>query len=231
MKKNKKMFTMVGSLALVGAVAVGATLAYLSDNTGTIENKFTLGSDIEIKLDETDINNPTGPRTEKGNEYLDMQSGVPETKDPMTTVIANSNDCYVFMKVEGAQDFLNHDVDGDDQGDFEINNWSEQWVKVLNTDGTNTDLTESKDGYYVYSGIVEESDEDTALPKLFTEIMMSNDVKGFTEPAEGESLNPNDIKITSYAIQVAGFADNEEVYSQTEAVDALNALLAQLPTA
>lgn len=231
MKKNKKMFTMVGSLALVGAVAVGATLAYLSDNTGTITNTFTLGNDIEIKLDETDITNPTGPRTETGNEYLDMQSGVPKTKDPMTTVIANSNDCYVFMKVEGAQKFIDHDVDGDGAGDFEILGWSNQWKKVLNTNATNTDLDASKDGYYVYNGIVEESTADTPLPKLFTEIMMSDDVKEFKEVAQGESLNPDDIKITSYAIQVAGFADNEEVYNETEAVDALNALLVQLPTA
>ena len=60
MKKNKKMFTMVGSLALVGAVAVGATLAYLSDNTSTITNTFTVGNNISVQISEKDIDgNPS----------------------------------------------------------------------------------------------------------------------------------------------------------------------------
>ena len=42
--KNTKLFATLGAVALVAAVGLGSTLAYLSDTTDTVTNKFTLGS-------------------------------------------------------------------------------------------------------------------------------------------------------------------------------------------
>ncbi len=49
---KKKLVTTFGSLALVGVIGVGASLAYLSDKTNTLTNTFTIGSNIDITLDE-----------------------------------------------------------------------------------------------------------------------------------------------------------------------------------
>ena len=48
--KNKKLKTLVASLALVGAIAVGATLAYFTDSQEAV-NTITMGH-VDIDLDE-----------------------------------------------------------------------------------------------------------------------------------------------------------------------------------
>jgi len=51
-KKRKKILTIVLSLTLVAALAVGGTLAYLFSQTETKENVFTFADNIKGKLDE-----------------------------------------------------------------------------------------------------------------------------------------------------------------------------------
>ena len=220
---KKKLGTALASLALVGAIGVGATLAFLSDETDTLTNTFVVGNGINIILDETDITNPTGPRIQTGgNNYVDLQPGKEQVKDPMTTVLKGSNTCYVFMKLEGADEFEGTDVDNDDLGDFEIIGMSNDWTKIRDLEGT-TNTTSKKNGYYVYKDTVNtlEAEDDMELAKLFTHIKMSNDVETIidkkVDPA-GNSTMP-EIKITSYAIQAETF-DND--------TDALTALLNQL---
>lgn len=54
MNKKKAAMSLM-SLALVGAVAVGGTLAFLTDTTGKVTNTFTMGKGYE---DETDPEEP-----------------------------------------------------------------------------------------------------------------------------------------------------------------------------
>ena len=53
---KKKLGVTLGSLALVGAIGFGATLAYLSDTAGTLTNTFVVGDNISIELDEAKYN-------------------------------------------------------------------------------------------------------------------------------------------------------------------------------
>ena len=220
---KKKLVTTLGSLALVGAIGVGSTLAFLSDKTNTLKNTFVVGNGIDIILDETDITNPDGPRIQTGgNNYVDLQPGKVQVKDPMTTVKIGSNACYVFMKLEGADEFEGTDVDGDHLGDFEIIGMSSDWSKVRDLEAT-TNTQNKKNGYYVYKSTVNtvDADEDMKLTKLFTHIKMSEDVKTIVDKkvdGEGNSTMP-EIKITSYAIQAETF---------DSASAALDALLNQL---
>ncbi len=220
---KKKLVTTLGSLALVGAIGVGSTLAFLSDKTNTLKNTFVVGNGIDIILDETDITNPNGPRIQTGgNNYVDLQPGKEQVKDPMTTVKVGSNNCYVFMKLEGADEFEGTDVDNDNFGDFEIIGMSSDWTKIRDLDSAiNTE--NKKNGYYVYKSTVNtvDADEDMKLTKLFTHIKMSEDVKTIVDKkvdAEGNSTMP-EIKITSYAIQAETFGSSSA---------ALDALLNQL---
>lgn len=51
MNSKKKLITLITSIALIAAVGVGATLAYLTATTGTVTNTFTVGSYAESALD------------------------------------------------------------------------------------------------------------------------------------------------------------------------------------
>lgn len=93
--KNRKtrsaMRRMLFTLALVLVVAVasvGGTIAWLTDKTAPVTNTFTVG-DINIELTETE-------RTYK------IVPGVEIPKDPKVTVEANSEACWLFVKVEEA---------------------------------------------------------------------------------------------------------------------------------
>ena len=108
--KKKQLFTMVGSLALVGAIGAGATLAYLSDTEGQLTNTFTMGESINIFLDEKNNDSTSDDkRVEKGNNYVDVLPGVPVFKDPTVTVERVGEEGvvteqYVFMSVKKGSD-------------------------------------------------------------------------------------------------------------------------------
>lgn len=69
-------------------VSVGGTLAWLTDKTDSVVNTFTVG-DINIDLTETTTSYKIVP-------------GVDIEKDPKVTVEANSEACYLFVKIEEA---------------------------------------------------------------------------------------------------------------------------------
>ena len=101
MKKAKKIVALLlCALLLIGA-SVAGTLAYLTDNQD-VTNTFTIGK-VEIKLDEAVVDQETGVattgRTEDGNTAVRLIPGRSITKDPTVTVLKDSEDCYVRVKV------------------------------------------------------------------------------------------------------------------------------------
>ena len=92
--KSKALLLTLCAVLLVAASVLG-TMAYLT-SSAEVKNTFTIGK-VEIKLDETDVTNPTGPRV-TANSYK-LMPGTTYTKDPTVTVKAGSEDSYVRMKV------------------------------------------------------------------------------------------------------------------------------------
>lgn len=92
--KSKALLLTLCAVLLVAASVLG-TMAYLT-STAKVENTFTIGK-VEIKLDETDVTNPTGSRVQ-ANSYK-LMPGTTYTKDPTVTVLKGSEDSYVRMKV------------------------------------------------------------------------------------------------------------------------------------
>lgn len=92
--KSKALLLTLCAVLLIAASVLG-TMAYLT-STDTVTNTFTVGK-VEIKLDETDVTNPNGPRV-KANSYK-LMPGTTYTKDPTVTVLKGSEDSYVRMKV------------------------------------------------------------------------------------------------------------------------------------
>lgn len=82
---NKKLIT-AASIALAACVAIGGTIAYLWDDTETLENTFTVGS---IKIDLAENVEPN----------FHVTPGVNEEKDPTVTVESVDGPSYLFVEV------------------------------------------------------------------------------------------------------------------------------------
>lgn len=91
MKKKILALTLVFALAL--ALGIGGTVAWLTAQTSPVVNTFTVG-DINITLAETGTTNNAKNYTFVPGDTL--------AKDPKVTVTAGSEDCYLFVKVEEA---------------------------------------------------------------------------------------------------------------------------------
>ena len=92
---KKKGLAMVLALVLLAVCAVSGTLAWLTAKSDTVVNTFTT-SDIEVKLEETKGTTVTG-----GKEFK-MIPGYDLEKDPKAWVVAGSEDCYLFVKLDWA---------------------------------------------------------------------------------------------------------------------------------
>lgn len=91
---KKKLTAIFLCVALVAIAVVSASLAYFTD-TKTATNTFTMG-DVKIKLDETNVNDPTGDRV-TSNEY-NVYPGAVVTKDPIVHNVGK-NAAYIRATV------------------------------------------------------------------------------------------------------------------------------------
>ena len=82
----KKILITIVATVLVCACAIGGTLAWLMDTSDTVTNTFTVG-DINISLSET-----------VSNEFS-MVPGDVLKKDPIITIDANSEDCWIYIEI------------------------------------------------------------------------------------------------------------------------------------
>ena len=128
---KKKLTVSLAVLALVACMAAGATLAWLTAKTSSVTNTFTYG-DINITLDET----TTSYKMVPGNTIA---------KDPKVTVKANSEACWLFVKVEKSDNF----------DDFMTYGIADGWTALAGVDGVyyrevTSSTTDTE--YYVLSG-------------------------------------------------------------------------------
>ena len=77
--KKKSLVMMVISLALVGTIMVGATLAYYTDKTEAVTNTFSVGANVDINLYENVVQNPSTDQvyvtTTSGNDLTHVPAG------------------------------------------------------------------------------------------------------------------------------------------------------------
>ena len=105
---KKKLMTVL-ALVLVIAMSVAGTVAFLTDTTDPITNTFTVGN-VDITLTET-FNTDTNNDQENDAWKAQLIPGTTYTKDPVVTVTADSEDCWLFVKFEeknGAATYLNY---------------------------------------------------------------------------------------------------------------------------
>ena len=96
----KKKIALLMACVMAFGVAVGGTLAWLTDETQNVVNTFT-DSDINITLTETDVENNQTP---DANSYQ-MIPGHTIAKDPKVTVLADSEACWLFVEITESANF------------------------------------------------------------------------------------------------------------------------------
>lgn len=90
----KKKIALLMAMVMLFAVTTAGTLAWLQAETGSVVNTFTVG-DLNITLDETNVE---GQGRDTANEYK-LIPGQKYVKDPIVHIQANSEPCWVFVKL------------------------------------------------------------------------------------------------------------------------------------
>lgn len=227
MKKNKIVMSVISGL-LVAAVAVGGTLAYLSDKSNMVTNTFNVGEGyttdddghVGLWLDETanpaDGSNPTeisyANRTEVGVEYKELYPGDVVAKDPTFHLTDGSIESYVFARVTGADAMIaaGYVISDIDLGDFDVEPKSSvnetAWEKVAD-DGDTNDA--GFDGIYMYRTTVGGT-QPYEMASLFNSVKLSKDV----DNEEFAAIQPSTIDIQGVAVQAS---NNSQESAQAEA--------------
>lgn len=176
----KKKLTTVLAIVLVVALSVAGTYAYLTDKTDAVENTFTVGN-VDIKLAET-----------TGGSYK-MVPGTTINKDPKVTVEADSEDCWLFVKVEKSANF----------DSFLTCDMADGWTALPNVDGVfyrQVDASAADQDFAVLA-----NDTVTVKPDVTKDMMDAID--------NGTAAKPT-LTFTAYACQGAGFASADKAWAE-----------------
>ena len=183
-KTSKALLLSLCAVVLVTASVLG-TMAYLT-STDEVVNTFTVGN-VAITLDETDVDNSTPGEDDrdKANAYK-LLPGHEYVKDPIVHVGADSEDCYLFVKVE------NEIADIEDAS----KSVESQMIKAGWT------VVDADNGIYVYG--------TTAAPSVVNgganvPVFENFTVSGTVDNTTLADYANKTITVTAYAIQADGF--------------------------
>lgn len=176
MKKSKLLVAIISVLSLCSFL-VGTSVAWLTSKTEDLVNTFTYG-DINIKLEETDTED--GDDNVNTNEYK-MLPGNEITKDPKVTVIANSEESYLFVKLTKSENFDNFMT-------YEV---AEGWTLLEGT----TDV------YYREVGVSDKDQEFTVLKDNKVKVKEDVTKAMLNELDKDGANNYPTLTITAYAVQ------------------------------
>ena len=102
-KKNTTTISLVIILVLSCVFMIGSTIALLKDSTPTITNTFRYGG-VEGKVS-LELIEPAG---EEMNYQFAMAPGITIEKDPTIVVLSNSENSYVFVRIDESENFENY---------------------------------------------------------------------------------------------------------------------------
>ena len=231
--KSKALLLTLCAVLLVAASVLGTLLFIYSSYT--VIYTFTVGK-VEIKLDETDVTNPTGPRV-KANSYK-LMPGTTYTKDPTVTVKAGSEESYVRMKVtfNNAKEIIALCTDpeyADEVTGVEnafplirmvnfVKANAAKWDGIIPDNMVETEDMLAMPKYFAYDKTadtltyifyyretVTAPTADVVLPVLFDSIKVPEHVTG----EQLKALNNFQITVIAEAIQAGSFADAADAWS------------------
>ena len=182
MKTKTKALAWALWAVLLVVTTVFVTMAYLTSED-SVTNTFTVGK-VTITLDEAKVDEYG--EEEEGASRVDANTyklipGHTYTKDPQIHVDTNSEDCYLFVKIENGLG-----TDGTIAG-LETNGWA---------------LVDQPTNIYVYKG----TGTDGKLAVSKNAKIKVFDTFTFGEKANPETHTNNEIIVTAYAIQADGLS-------------------------
>ena len=192
--KARKILVSLAALALVAAISIGGTIAYLT-SAEKVTNTFTVGR-VQITLDEkkVDVDGKEIANSNRvhGNQYK-LMPGHEYTKDPTVHFAAGSEASYIFVKVENGISGIEAATDTTNQNGYKTiadqivaNNWEALtgetgvYFKKVAANTTNAAID-----YQVFANFKLADDADTTN--------------------ETENYAAKNITVTAYAIQADGF--------------------------
>lgn len=198
--KSKALLLSLCAVLLVAASVLG-TMAYLTSQDA-VTNTFSVGS-VSMTLDELDVDNSTPGENDRdhANTYH-LLPGHTYTKDPIIHIAENSEDCYVFVKVEN----------GIAAYEAATSTGENAYTTIADQITANgwTALNGVSNVYYKEYTKGQE-DKDLEVFAQFKIADNANDVDGWS------SITPDTttINVTGYAVQKDGFASASEAWTAT----------------
>lgn len=219
MKKNtllRKALVMICTMALVACLSVAATLAYFTDSDA-VTNTFTVGN-VAITMDEknTDGKDAAGVANDNlvrdtANKYH-LVPGMTYEKDPTIHVAENSEDCWLFVKVENgiaaieAQAEYKDKNDAIAQGTIAGQMAAFGWTAVAGTENI-----------YAYEKTVGKAVDVPVFKAFKIDGEKTVNVEdGKTKPEGKEDIADyanQTVNVTAYAIQAAGFDNSADAWA------------------
>ena len=220
MRKTRKPVALGLAVALVAAVGIGATVAYLTDEDA-VTNTFTVGN-VGIDLYEHDYD-PEGAaaaadqvgalnmeKEVEGNADYKLVPGVKLPKDPTVRVDEGSEECWLFVEVvptnntaaSGAE-FVQWGIDGTVWEQLKVNGSAVENVFYALYDGD-----EAK--FNVLAG--KQVTVNPAVVKTDMDAIDGVNADGSAAKAEVEA-RPS-LSFTAYAVQKAGFDTAEKAWTE-----------------
>lgn len=209
MKTKTKALGLVMAAVLLVTATIFGTMAYLT-STDEVVNTFTVGS-VAIKLDEAKANTDgslvQGADRVQANSYK-LLPGHTYAKDPMVTVLNNSEESYVRMTVTLSKSAELDAIFTGEANMLEIFNGydSTNWLYKGNVEdaAANTRTYE-----FWYKETVSAADGDVALDALFDSITVPGEITN----EQLATINDMTITVNAYAIQADGFETAEAAWA------------------
>lgn len=188
MKNAKKILALLLCAVLLVSASIAGTVAYLTSKD-EVTNTFTIGK-VQITLDETDVDVngvKDGETRVKENTYK-LIPGHTYVKDPVVHVDAESENCFLYIKVENQIAGIEAATTIADQ--LAANGWS---------------LVADETDVYTYKEVC---GAGYNIP-TFTQFKVKEDVQDLS------AYNGLYVKVTAYAVQHDGFTSADAAWEAT----------------
>ena len=214
MKSKHKALLLSMCAVLLVAASVFETIAYLTD-TEAVTNTFTVGS-VGLSIDEADV---------KPDGTLDTNDRVPENeyhllpghtyiKDPTIYIDADSENCYLFVKVENGIEDIETTAKGktivaqmEARGWVVVDGATDIYVLAKGEGEPNFKYTVSKGAEVeVFAEFTIDGDKVVNVPKGETVPKGKLDLTAYAEAT---------VKVTAYAVQADGFDNSLAAWAAT----------------
>lgn len=200
----KKYLKLIACFALVAAISVGATLAYLQTTMDPKENKFISSQKINGTLEEPNWTGGDKPIAE--GEAWNYLPGESHGKDPKISITSDSVDAYVAIKLDFS----------DESGSISYETFKTKYAKLYSGKGTDVEFKDDWDEVqdqslgnsklFVYKKVRSYANGEAATSTLFDRVDVNKEVE-----AVGGKLPSFQINVTGYAVQAEQVTQSEAI--------------------